>query len=228
MLGTTDGGQKLFRTVPPTISLATIKLALLAPSSKPNTKKTTNETLYGTAQGQTNDLQLAADIHLVAKGVGKQVTAIRLAEFLESRGMKVVDCELLTTYENARSLSYKVTIKASDYVKSRDPATWPYRVSVHPYRIRREFGFKQVDREFKRKEPDSRNNRQYNRDNENLSNPSAKLQTINNLQIRGGSTNTSYRDNSMQVANDKRVWLMEPHMSRNSPTPRNNTGYRKF
>ena len=97
-------------------------------TSKPD-KKMTNVTLYGTAQGQISDLQLAADIHLVAKGVGKHVTAIHLAEFLESRGMKVVDCELLTTYENARSLSYKVTIKASDYVKSRDPATSPYRIT---------------------------------------------------------------------------------------------------
>ena len=76
---------------------------------------------------------MAADIDIVAYGVAKNVKSTQLATFLESKGLKVVDCVLLTTYEQVRSLSYKITIKAKDFEKSQDPATWPYRISFRPF-----------------------------------------------------------------------------------------------
>ena len=100
-----------------------------------NGKRMTSNILCGTSQ--CNETELAADITLVAYGVAKHVTETQLARFLESKGMDIVDCSRLTTYENARSLSYKVTIKAKDYEKSKDPTTWPFRVSVRPFKEKR-------------------------------------------------------------------------------------------
>ena len=61
------------------------------------------------------------------------------------QGIKVSDCVLFTKYEQARILSFKVTISASSYEKSQDPSMWPYRVHVRPYRNynRKRLGYKQ-------------------------------------------------------------------------------------
>ena len=98
---------------------------------------TQNRSSRGTTSNENNGSALAADIDIVAYGVAKNVKATQLATFLESKGLKVVDCVLLTTYEQARSLSYKITIKAKDFEKSQDPATWPYRISFRPFINRR-------------------------------------------------------------------------------------------
>ena len=45
-------------------------------------------------------------------------------------GIKVVECVNLTTYQFARTHSYKVIIKASEYEKATKPEIWPYRVGV--------------------------------------------------------------------------------------------------
>ena len=88
-----------------------------------------NRSSHGITSNENNGSALAGDIDIVAYGVAKNVKATQLATFLESKGLKVVDCVLLTTYEQARSLSYKITIKAKDFEKSQDPATWPYSIS---------------------------------------------------------------------------------------------------
>ena len=98
---------------------------------------TQNRSSHGTTSNENNGSALAADIDIVAYGVAKNAMATQLATFLESKGLKVVDCVLLTTYEQARSLSYKITIEAKDFEKSQDPATWPYRISFRPFINRR-------------------------------------------------------------------------------------------
>ena len=40
---------------------------------------------------------------------------------------------MLTKFEEARSLSFKVTIKAEDFEKANNPAIWPYRVVVRKF-----------------------------------------------------------------------------------------------
>ena len=53
---------------------------------------------------------------------------------MRSRGLNVVRCLLLTTYEQARTLTFKLTIKGSDYTKSQDMTLWPAGVTVKPFR----------------------------------------------------------------------------------------------
>ena len=90
--------------------------------------------LHGTSHDQSRDMTFAADIDLVAYGVSTKVTGNHLSKFIEDKGIKVLGCALLTKYEHARTLSYKVTIKACDYEKSQDPSIWPYRIGVRPFR----------------------------------------------------------------------------------------------
>ena len=87
--------------------------------------------LHGTADSQNT---LAADVDLVAYGVAKNATADGLKSFLETRGISVVQCVNLTTFEHARTHSYKVTIKASEYEKATKPEVWPFRVGVRLFK----------------------------------------------------------------------------------------------
>ena len=93
-----------------------------------------NKTIHGTALDQNNWNALAADIDLVVYGVTRNINSIQVSKWVEDQGIKVSDCVLLTKYEQARTLSFKVTISASNYEKSQDPSMWPYRVHVRPYR----------------------------------------------------------------------------------------------
>ena len=77
---------------------------------------------------------LAADVELVATGVSRDATTEQLSNFLQSRGVQVVDIALLTTYEHARTNTFKVKIKASQYTKAMSPDVWPFRVGVRHYR----------------------------------------------------------------------------------------------
>ena len=98
-----------------------------------NKDRRSNRLLHGTAHYE-NGSKSAADIYLVAFGVRKNVTAVELSRFLEKKGLPILDCKLLTTFQGARTNSYKVTIKSFDYQKSQDPSTWPYRVGVRQFK----------------------------------------------------------------------------------------------
>ena len=50
--------------------------------------------------------------------------------------LKVIKCKLLTTYEEARSLTFKVTIRGCDRDKSRNQESWPNGVTVSLFRER--------------------------------------------------------------------------------------------
>ena len=76
-------------------------------------------------------------IDLVIKGLGVDVTGKNLSEFLQSKGVNTRDCNLLTTFDNARSLAYKITIVADDKDVVCDPSLWPENVVIQSYKQRR-------------------------------------------------------------------------------------------
>ena len=56
-----------------------------------------------------------------------------------SKGIDVKDIKKLTTFEGARTNTFKVCIKASDYDKALKPEVWPLRVGVRLFRPKRTF-----------------------------------------------------------------------------------------
>ena len=88
----------------------------------------------GVSNDSTADKSFAADICLVAGGVSKNANTDKLRDYLKNKGLNIVACELLTTrVDQARTLSFKVTIKAEDFEKAKDPNIWPYRVVVRKF-----------------------------------------------------------------------------------------------
>ena len=74
---------------------------------------------------------------LVASGVSTGVTADQLKNFVCKKGLEVKTCSLLTNLERnpeARSHTFKMTIKSEDYEKSKDGSFWPYRVYVRLFK----------------------------------------------------------------------------------------------
>ena len=57
-----------------------------------------------------------------------------LCNFLSEKGLNVCDCKLLTTFDGARTLSYRLTINPCDFEKAKDPSIWPYRVGLRLFK----------------------------------------------------------------------------------------------
>ena len=91
--------------------------------------------LRGTGKSDSESKMLSADVHLVVYGLAKQVTSLELSRFLESKGLKLLNCDLLTKYEGARSLSFKITIRSSDYEKATNAELWPIGVGVRAFKF---------------------------------------------------------------------------------------------
>ena len=86
-----------------------------------------------TGQGQRS--ALSADVDIVAYNFGRNVTAIDVRNWLGQKGLHVKDCKLLTTSSEARTLTYKITIKPEDFDRATNDATvWPYRVGVRLFK----------------------------------------------------------------------------------------------
>lgn len=91
--------------------------------------------LHGTAGKGSQGPTFSADIDIVAYNVAKHITSVDLSNCLAENGLNVKDCKLLTTAEDARSLSYKVTISSGDYERAtKDVSVWPYRVGVRLFK----------------------------------------------------------------------------------------------
>ena len=92
--------------------------------------------VYGKATIGKNDTEeiLAADVELVATGVAKDASSEQLEEFIVGKGIDVVEITKLTTFEQARTNTFKIKIKAAQYTKAMDPDIWPLRVGVRHYR----------------------------------------------------------------------------------------------
>ena len=95
--------------------------------------------LYGNARsGDGNsDQPIAADVELAAYGVSKDATEDQLKNFISSKGINVIEVKKLTTYEHARTNTFKICIKASDYDKALKPEVWPLRVGFRMFRPKR-------------------------------------------------------------------------------------------
>ena len=96
--------------------------------------------LRGTAVGDI-EAPLSDDVHLVAYGLGKGTTNVQLSEWLKAKGVNIKSCDLLTKHEAAQSLSYKITVKASEYDKVTNPEIWPERNGVRRFKL---FGVQRV------------------------------------------------------------------------------------
>ena len=95
--------------------------------------------LFGKAKvGKDNTENiLAANVNLVATGVAKDATANQLKEFIEAKGIEVVETELLTQHPEARTNTFRIVIKSRGYDKAMNPDVWPYRVGVRIFRPKR-------------------------------------------------------------------------------------------
>ena len=98
---------------------------------------------YGSARttgDQNVETLLAADVDLVASGVGKDCTNEALGDFLKGKGIDVVAVETLTKDEvlsQVRTKTFKITVKPNQYEAALKPEVWPYRVAVRHYRAPR-------------------------------------------------------------------------------------------
>ena len=91
--------------------------------------------LHGTAHDLTSEEQsFSADVDLVAYGVNTRITALQLSKLLQDKELVVKDCRLLTKVEGARSLSYKVSIKSTDFELAKTEKIWPYMVGVRMFK----------------------------------------------------------------------------------------------
>ena len=92
--------------------------------------------VYGkatTGKSESEEI-LAADVELVATGVARDASSEQLRDFITAKGIEVLDIEKLTTYEHARTNTFKVKIKAAQYNKAMNPDIWPLRVGVRHFR----------------------------------------------------------------------------------------------
>ena len=76
-------------------------------------------------------------LDLVIKGLNADVTGENLSGYLQSKGVNIRGCNLLTTFTNAKSLAYKITIDVDKQNVVDDPSIWPENVIVQPYKQRR-------------------------------------------------------------------------------------------
>ena len=98
--------------------------------------------LFGSAKSTgtgaaSKETMLAADVSLVASGVGKGCTPDNLSDFLAGKGINPVEVVMLTKQEvisEVRTLTFRVTVKPEQYEAALKPEVWPYRVAVRHYR----------------------------------------------------------------------------------------------
>ena len=58
-----------------------------------------------------------------------------MRSWLSQKGVNVRNCELLTTSEDARSRSYRITVDPQDFDRvTTDPSVWPNQVGVRRYK----------------------------------------------------------------------------------------------
>lgn len=77
------------------------------------------KTVHGNAKSITYDNSIhsinPADINLVILGLSKDTSSESLISYVNNHNIKLLKCEVLTKSENAHLLSYKGSIRCSDY-----------------------------------------------------------------------------------------------------------------
>ena len=85
----------------------------------------------------TDERVIQGTVDLVIKGLNVDVTGEDLTGFLQRKGVDIKECNLLTTFSDAKTLAYKITIDADKQNVVSDPSTWPENVNVQLYKQRR-------------------------------------------------------------------------------------------
>ena len=116
---------------------------------KPNNRETTfveessiegsygemeSEVFYGNRQ---NTSFPAADVEIVVFGVAKEVSNYQVSSYAEKRGIKLINCELLTKWDKARSNTFKLTMKAQHAEIAFSNSVWPCGVGVRRFKQRK-------------------------------------------------------------------------------------------
>ena len=88
---------------------------------------------YGSRPDESN---LAADVDIVVFGVDMNVSRDDVANYAMRYGIKVMKCELLTKWENARSNTFKLTINPKHVERALSSSIWPDGVGVRRFKTR--------------------------------------------------------------------------------------------
>ena len=130
------GHQSVINATKPTFSDVASKPGTPRNNSGNKTPRKPRSILIGDAKSD-NSTQLSANVSLVASGLSTSCTEDSLKSFLNGNGLHPIAIKLLTRpeiVEEVRSLSFKVTFKASDLEMSLKSELLPYRVSVRYFR----------------------------------------------------------------------------------------------
>ena len=101
----------------------------ITPLQKPGAK-INSVLVFGKANTGRDDAEeiLAADVELVATGVSRDVTSEQLKNIIVTKGIDVLEIVKLTTFEQARTNTFKIKIRAAQYNKAMNRDIWPLRI----------------------------------------------------------------------------------------------------
>ena len=135
---------------------------------------------------------------VVVKGLGLHVSEELLFQHLQSHGIATEGIVLLTTYDEAKSYAYKITIKTYDLEKIKSVSIWPQTVTVQH--------FKEKNRSL-----NSRSNITEHKRKQGI----LKTSNYDALNTKRNVANGPNDKLSVQFANDRNEWL------RKQPSPEN-------
>ena len=93
--------------------------------------------IYGT---KPDAYFLAADAEVVVFDVAKNVSSYHIATHAEKQGIKILICEFLTKWTEARSNTFKLTIKARQAELTLNNSIWPCGEGVRRFERKKRHG----------------------------------------------------------------------------------------
>ena len=139
----------------------------------------------------------------------------RIIQFLLNNGINVVECNLLMTYEQAQSLTFRIVVRAGDLHKIKDPSLWPDNVSLEPYKekkrstTRYHSGNNRIDNQLNKiNDGEKPTIRRILKRNQNST--SNNNRNILNLEDESGRNLENYL---VQFSNDRQGWATQNDLS---------------
>ena len=83
-------------------------------------------------------------MEVVVFGVAKNVSSYQIATYAEKQGIKIINCELLTKWTEARSNTFKLTIKAHHTEIALSNSIWPCGVGVRRFKRKKDTAYKKT------------------------------------------------------------------------------------
>lgn len=85
--------------------------------------------------GTSNDNVANDNYSVVASNIDKGITTAIIQNWFSKRNLPLKECTLLTTSNNARFLSYKITFQPNDFDRvTSDSSIWPSGVKVRQFK----------------------------------------------------------------------------------------------